>query len=162
MKRWSAICALLPSPAHRLMTKIRLRDTPGYKGQTFSAKRSAYQFISTVTRLDDEAQVGASSASDGSGADASIVAMISTKAEHLRLSSEQTGVEDTLKWCRPILQLRQSQAVHSNDTSGTAPAVPTSAKLGAPVPRSRNSVPASRIHMSFCSSPREMAGAPSP
>ena len=43
----------------------------------------------------------------------------SMKAEHLRLSSEQTGVEDTLRWCRPILQLRQSQAVHSNDTSGS-------------------------------------------
>jgi hypothetical protein len=37
----AAICALLPLPAHRRMTKIRLRDTPGYKGQTFPTKRSA-------------------------------------------------------------------------------------------------------------------------
>ena len=33
--------ALLPLPAHRRMTKIRLRDTPRYKGQTFPANRSA-------------------------------------------------------------------------------------------------------------------------
>ena len=60
-RRMSAICALLPLPAHRRMTKIHpLRKIPGYNGHAFSSKRSANCFNPRFcARLDAEAQAGA-------------------------------------------------------------------------------------------------------